>query len=119
MARYNNLYESAIDSRNAIAFYSIVGKNLWRSRSRFTCHVASTDQNAWFGRVGHLSNSLTIDIELPCMLTCSRGCPRIRWDDVLTAFTCDVFLYVANHWIDGIVTSIHDVQIEYVFLLFV
>ena len=66
-------------------------------------------------RVGHLSISLIIDLVLPRMPTRSRGRPRTRWDDVLSAFTRD-FLYSANHWIDGVVPYIHDVQIEDAFV---
>ena len=53
--------------------------SIWRFRWRVACHVTSTDQNAWVRRVGHLSNSLTIDPVLPRMPTRSRGAPAHDW----------------------------------------
>ena len=91
--------------------------SIWRARWRFACHVATSHHDAWIRRAGYLSNSLIIDPVLPSMPTRSRGRPRTRWDDMLTAFTSD-FLYSTNHWIDGIVPYVHDTNIEDAFVDF-
>ena len=79
--------------------------------------VTLSDDETWAKCVGELSNSLIIDPELPRMPLRSQGRPRLRWDDLLTAF-CANILYANNYWIDLILPHVHNNDIEDDFVSF-